>query len=132
VRQQNSSKGERGQAIVEFAIVLPALALLLLGILQFGITFNHYLALTDAVRAGARTAAVSRYLGPGGAVSATKDAVVGAGGDLKITDSDVDVSSSWTPGEPVTVSAVFPYSINLLGLVVKSGNLTSTTQERVE
>lgn len=125
-------RDQKGQAVVEFALVLPALAMLLLGILQLGVVFNHYLALTDAVRAGARTAAVSRHLGAGGAVTATKTAVVGAGGDITLKPADVTVDSSWTPGDPVTVSAVYPYSINLLGLVVKSGNLTSTTQERVE
>jgi hypothetical protein len=32
----------------------------------------------------------------------------------------------------VTVTASYPYSISILGMVVKSGNLTSTTTERVE
>ena len=35
-------------------------------------------------------------------------------------------------GEDVTVSAAYPYDISLLGFVVKSGDLTSTTTERVE
>ena len=55
-----TKSNEKGQAMVEFAIVLPILLMLVLGIIQFGITFNHYLTLTDAVRAGARQAAVSR------------------------------------------------------------------------
>jgi hypothetical protein len=42
------------------------------------------------------------------------------------------VSSGWNPGDDVTVSATYPYSISLFGLVVASGNLTSTTTERVE
>jgi len=32
----------------------------------------------------------------------------------------------------VTVRATYPYSISLLGMVVKSGRLSSTTTERVE
>ncbi len=53
--------------MVEFAMVLPILLVLVFGIIQFGIVFNHYLTLTDAVRAGARQAAVSRTLPrPGG------------------------------------------------------------------
>jgi hypothetical protein len=32
----------------------------------------------------------------------------------------------------VTVNAKYPYKISLLGLVVKSGQLSSTTTERVE
>ena len=50
----------KGQTMVEFVLVLPILMLVLFAIIQFGMTFTHYVALTDAVRAGARTAAISR------------------------------------------------------------------------
>ena len=56
---------KQGQAMVEFALVLPILVALVFGIIQFGILFNHHLTLTDAVRAGSRQGAVSRTL-PGG------------------------------------------------------------------
>ncbi|MGZ4387971.1 MAG: TadE/TadG family type IV pilus assembly protein [Gaiellaceae bacterium] len=126
------TRDERGQALAELAIVLPVLAGLLLGILQFGIAFNHYLSLTDAVRAGARTAAVSRHLGASEAVAATKTAVKDATSDITLTDAQVSVTSSWTQGSQVTVTATYPYSISIFGLPVKTGNLTSTTKERVE
>ena len=32
----------------------------------------------------------------------------------------------------VTVKATYPYAIDILGIVVTSGNLTSTTKERLE
>lgn len=51
---------ERGQSLVEFAIVLPLLLLLLLGIVTFGIAFWNQLSLTQAATAGAQVAAVSR------------------------------------------------------------------------
>ena len=51
---------ERGQTMTEFALVLPVLALILFGIIQFGIVFNNYVTLTDAARAGARKAATGR------------------------------------------------------------------------
>jgi hypothetical protein len=35
-------------------------------------------------------------------------------------------------GGDITVRATYPYEINLLGLVVKSGDLISETTERVE
>ena len=46
--------------MVEFVIVAPLLVLLVFGIIQFGILLNNYVTLTDAVRAGARQASVSR------------------------------------------------------------------------
>ena len=60
LRFSHRARDERGQAMVEFALVLPILMALLLGIIQFGIVFNNYITLTDAARAGARKAAVSR------------------------------------------------------------------------
>ena len=52
--KRNRIREDRGQAMTEFAIVLPILVVLLFGIVQFGILFNNYVTLTDAVRAGAR------------------------------------------------------------------------------
>ena len=118
--------------MTEFALVLPILALLLFGVIQFGLVFNNYLTLTDAVRAGARKAAVSRRLAdpPGAARTAVRNAAT----DLRQADLNVTVtaSPSWTPGAEATVSADYPYQISLLGLVVKSGRMHSTTKERVE
>ncbi len=37
-----------------------------------------------------------------------------------------------TAGNQVTVTASYPYSINILGWTIKAGNLTSTTKERLE
>jgi Flp pilus assembly protein TadG len=125
-----SFRNEKGQSMTEFALVLPILALLLFGVIQFGIVFNNYIQLTDAVRAGARKGAVGRHQqNPQGAVI---QAVRDASTSLKQSDLNVSVTSSWQQGEDVTVTASYPYSINLLGVVVKSGRMTSTTKERVE
>ena len=117
--------------MTEFAVLLPVLALILFAIFQLGITFNHYLALTDAVRAGARTAAVSRKAT--NPCTVTQNKVRASAVDLDQTKLTVPCpTSTWAPGADVTVTASYPYSISLLGLVVKSGNLTSTVTERVE
>jgi Flp pilus assembly protein TadG len=123
-------RNERGQTMTEFALVLPILALLLFGIIQFGITFNNYVTLTDATRAGARKAAVGRQVADpvGTAVAAVRSSAK----DLNQGDLSVSVSSSWQSGQDVTVAATYPYSISLLGMVVKSGRLRSETTERVE
>jgi hypothetical protein len=49
--------GERGQGLVEFALVVPVFMLLLLGMLEFGFAFNHQLTLGYATREGARIGA---------------------------------------------------------------------------
>jgi Flp pilus assembly protein TadG len=116
--------------MTEFALVLPLLAMLLFGVIQFGIAFNNYITLTDAVRAGARKGAVGRHLQ--NPQQAVVDQVRTAATDLKAADLAITVDSSWQPGEEVSVEASYPYSISLLGLVVKSGRLHSKTTERVE
>ena len=45
---------EHGQGMVEFAIIVPAFMLLLLGMLEFGFLFDHTLTLQYASREGAR------------------------------------------------------------------------------
>jgi Flp pilus assembly protein TadG len=128
-------RNERGQAMVEFALVLPILMALLLGIIQFGIVFNNYITLTDATRAGARQAAVSRFVGDSGASAKAAVENSAQGLDQKQLAPTISVTASpdWnTPGNDVTVTASYPYSINILGWTVKAGNLTSTTKERLE
>ena len=49
----------RGQAMVEFALVLPLLLILLIGVFEFGRAWNVYHAVTDAARLGARSAVVA-------------------------------------------------------------------------
>ena len=123
-------RNQQGQTMTEFALVLPVLALILFAVIQFGIVFNNYVTLTDATRAGARKAAVSRQASdPTGAATA---AVRDSAEDLKQSDLTVSVTSSWQASSDVSVTATYPYSISLLGMVVKSGRLTSTTTERVE
>ena len=123
-------RNERGQTMAEFAIVLPILMLVVFAIIQFGLLFNNFVALTDAVRAGARTASVSRTAAD--PVGATVARVQSATGDLDQAKLGVTVVSGWQHGDDVTVTATYPYSINLFGLIVQAGSLKSTTTERVE
>ena len=62
IRARRRARREDGQAYVEFALVLPILLLVVMGIIQFGTVFKDYIALTDSVRVGARQAAVSRSI----------------------------------------------------------------------
>jgi Flp pilus assembly protein TadG len=128
LRRQNES----GQAMVELALVLPVLVLILLAIIQLGLLYNHYVTITDAARAAARMAAVSRSAPDpvGAATQAARDSA----SDLDQTQLNVTVTPGlpWSNGGQVTVTTTYPYSINLLGVVVKSGTITSTTKERIE
>jgi hypothetical protein len=54
-------RSESGAQLVEFALVLPMLLLVALGIGEFGILFQRYEVLTNAAREGARIAVLPGY-----------------------------------------------------------------------
>ena len=126
------TRRSRGQAMVEFTLILPLLLLLILGIYQFGQTYADYIQVTNAARDGGRKALVSRS-----DASGVADVVTTAKNStwwLNKNQIGVTVSPSqpWTTGQNVTVTVTYPYSINLLGFVVASGTLKSTTTVRME
>jgi len=126
------ARSERGQTMVEFALVVPVLVLILFAIVQFGVAFKDYVTLTDAARVGARKAAVSR-LDPnpiGATTQAVKSAAVGLD-ESKLVVA-VTPGTPWSHGNDVTVHATYPYTIDLFGFVLAKGDLKSTTTERVE
>lgn len=53
-----SGRHDHGAAAVEFALVMPILFLLLMGIIDYGLWFNDSLSLRQGVRESARQAAV--------------------------------------------------------------------------
>lgn len=128
----NSRRSESGQALVEFALLLPILAVLLMGIIEFGVVFHDYVTVTDASRVGARKAAVSRFVGDNGAAAET--AALKAAQSLKSPGLTADCTSTdWTRnGSEVSCTVSYPYSIKVLDWVVKTGTLTSVTTERLE
>ena len=129
---KNTVRNERGQTMTEFAFVLPILLVVLFGIIQFGIAFNNYVALTDAARAASRKGAVSRNASnPKGDC---ESAGYAAGSNLQQPHVKfiLTCNSSWAIGSDVTVTATYPYDIKLLNWVVASGTLNTTMKERVE
>jgi Flp pilus assembly protein TadG len=143
VRRRLLLAREDGQAIVEFALVLPLLMALLLGIVQFGILWNNYETITDAARIGARKAAVARFYGDNGAsaIAAAKAAAtnldLSAPNAVTVTSCPPSTPScttnDWsTPGNVVTVTVTYPYSLKILDWTVKAGNLTTVSKERLE
>lgn len=54
-------KNEKGQAMVEFALILPLLLLILCAIIDFGWIFGNQLIATNAAREAARYTAIHYY-----------------------------------------------------------------------
>jgi Flp pilus assembly protein TadG len=63
IKSMKYSLSEKGQALVEFAIILPLLFLLVFGITEFGRFLYLKNSVTNAVRAGVRCAVVNSNWG---------------------------------------------------------------------
>lgn len=97
-------RDDRGAAAVEFALVLPVLISLLLGIMEFGNIYNAQITLTAAAREGARTMAIKND------PVAARNAVRGA---LTLNPAPTDAQISVTPttcanGLTDTVTVTYP------------------------
>jgi Flp pilus assembly protein TadG len=122
-------RDDRGQSIVEFAIVLPILGLLIAGILQFGLAFRNYLAITDAARAGAREAVVHRSTACASARAAIQRTVSST--QWSVISSRITCGPVGDVGAPFTVSISYPFSIGVAS-VTKTGAFTASATERFE
>lgn len=105
--QQDHSTSERGQSLVETALLFPILLLILIGIVDLGRVYYSYLQLTNAAREGARWAGSN----PTDIVGAKDKAVNAANNSgISITTSNVTVSGGNNSGDTktVTINLTFP------------------------
>jgi Flp pilus assembly protein TadG len=91
-------RSERGAAAVEFAIVIPLLLLLLIGIAEFGRVFYMQNSITNAARVAARTMAVEA------STATTAAAIATAVSDAKNAAVDASVVSPAVTTAQVAIS----------------------------
>jgi len=60
-RFKRKIKNQKGASSIEFALILPVLVMLMVGIFEFGMAYSNYIAITHAAREGARLAAVNQF-----------------------------------------------------------------------
>jgi Flp pilus assembly protein TadG len=110
---------EEGVAAVEFALILPVLALMLFGILEFGRVWSQYQVFQGAAREGARCAAVQAT---GFSDCEIQPSIDNAADPYKpATNAAVKIGGASRPagctdadqGEDVQVSWVQPLNINI-------------------
>jgi Flp pilus assembly protein TadG len=103
-----SIKGQRGQAYVEFLMVLPLLLLLVAGVIAFGQAFYAKLATQAAAWSGARhaIATVNSSRGAWQAYQAPRYALAGFG--LNPSTAQVQVYGAWGRANDVRVQVCYP------------------------
>src|SRR5206468_11292026 len=63
MQRHSRSRGKRAQALAEMAVMVPFLVIGMMGMLDLGRAFYYQIAITNAVREGARYAAEPYYFG---------------------------------------------------------------------
>jgi hypothetical protein len=114
VPQRRTHAARRGQALVEFALILPILLVLLLGIVDFGRAVAAYNSVSNAARSAVRVAIVDQN--PDDVEAAAEQEAVGLNPltvefDPNVNDDDpcletvclasVEVSYQYVPATPI-------------------------------
>jgi hypothetical protein len=91
------TRSKRGAALVEFALILPILLMLFLGIIEFGVLMMHQLTLVQVAREGSRAASL------GGPVAQIQARILNMAGALPDADQmtvdmrySVDNGQTWS------------------------------------
>jgi Flp pilus assembly protein TadG len=105
-RRRALVRGDRGVTAVEAAIVTPVLMLLLIGIIEFGLAFKDQLAITSAVRAGARIASAEPRYANFAADAASQVAREGSAADLSKVQA-LWVYKADSTGHPIGAGGTF-------------------------
>lgn len=120
-------KKEKGQSLVEFALVLPLLLLLLFGIVDFGRVFHAYLTIDHVGREVARAVSV------GSDEATINNIILKNGASINLTRTDVDI----TPAESghdaeITIQYPITFLTPVIGDLVGPLELKDSTTMRVE
>ena len=137
-----------GAQAVEFALIAPLLMVLIMGIIQFSITLNNYIELTEAVRTGARNLAISRAMSSATPYTTTVADIGASAGNLTASsitvtmsvngtsctsDSTCTTALSTAAGDTAAVTATYPCNLTVMGVnFLPSCTLQSQTADLVE
>ena len=137
-----------GAPAVEFALIAPLLLMLIMGIIQFSITLNNYIELTEAVRTGARNLAISRAMASATPYTTTVSDIGSSAGNLTAANISITMSVNGTActsnstcstalsaaaGQTATVTATYPCNLMVMGFnFIPNCTLQSQTADLVE
>jgi Flp pilus assembly protein TadG len=127
-------RSERGSAAVEFALVLPLVLVVVLGLVQVGLVARDRLLVEAAAPARGRAAA-ARAAAVGSDEAAIADTAIAAAPGLDPALASVSVVRTGGRGDPVTVTIVYddPVRVPLVGWLVGTGiTMTASATDRQE
>lgn len=127
----------QGQALVEFALVMPLLLILIISVFEFGRAWNLHQTITDAAREGARKAVIAD-------ASVTTDSVTAAIAN-RIAASGFDPANATVTlpdgfhagtGAVTSVRIEYPFRFGILRVLIgllanNDGVITMATEARM-
>lgn len=137
-RLRSLPRENRGQALLEFALVLPILLLLVLGIVEFGRAWNLAQLMSDTAREGARRSVVADPSITETAVHDFMDQKLATAGvpigsaTITFSKTGTDPNTGWHSAGQQTVTVVVPYGFMFFGDVFGTIPLTSSFTMRME
>ena len=112
---RKQKRRERGQSLVETAVVLPILLLLVAAIVDFGRAFDAYIVLTNAAREGARFGSTNPELPEDDVKQLVVDNVLGSGTNITqmtgFTAANVTVEGQVEGSEEVKVTVTYQFDM---------------------
>lgn len=134
---RGSRARQRGQGLVETALVLPVIVLIFMGIFDFGRAVFYYNAVSEAARNGSRVAIVNQTSADICQVVSERSIAITLPATCAANASAVGVwHSSACPGidcqQTVRVNYEFTAITPIIGNIVGPINLTSSSIVRVE
>lgn len=120
---RRSWRSDAGAELVEFALVLPVLLILIVGVADFALLFQSYLVTTNAAREGARLAMLPGYDANGYLTARTRVAsylTAGGASGTAVTNVSpvaIDLGAGLT-GSGVQVTLTYTHSFLFIGPVM--------------
>ena len=128
-------RGNRGQSLVEFALMLPILLIILAGALDLGRLYYAHVAVTDAAAEGVAYAAIA----PDDSDEVFNRAQFASGGLVELERDQVQITCASCPnprsGDPIAVTVSYEFGLGtpFLNAIVPGGVLMlgATAEEAV-
>ncbi len=105
--KRHERRRQRGQSLVEMALLLPVLCTIMLGALDLGRAYYSYAAVANAARVGAQYAAYATVWPLDAAAVEAK--VRDEASDVSVRDVTLTPESGWAQGQDVTVAVVYDF-----------------------
>ncbi len=124
-------RNERGQALVEFALVVPLLLIMVMAIIDFGRAWNLHQTITDAAREGARQSVIGNAVTQDSAVAIVAGVIRASGFDPALATVGFPDGFKTGRGFPTTVTIEMPYRFGFLAPFIRLVTLDNSDAIRL-